>query len=184
MDLVELMHSENLHVQQLDQMVKDSLDEEKMLSLRLLEVEKEEKLSFHQQIADKVASFGGSWKFILSFLGFMTLWIGFNVIWVANKGFDPYPFILLNLILSCVAALQAPIIMMSQNRKEDKDRLRSRSDYMINLKAELEVRGLHRKVDLLMAEEMKMLFQFQQKQLELLIKIQAQLENNAQVAQK
>jgi uncharacterized membrane protein len=175
MDLTELMHSEELHIQKLDQLVKESLAEEKMLSLQLLEMEREVKPSFHQQIADGIANFGGSWKFIISFLGFMFVWISFNVNQALNHPFDPYPFILLNLILSCIAALQAPIIMMSQNRKEEKDRLRSRSDYMINLKAELEVRGIHRKIDLLITEEMKTLFLIQEKQMEMLTEIQSQL---------
>jgi len=84
---------------------------------------------------DKVASFGGSWTFIISFGVFILIWISVNAFWLFNKGFDPYPFILLNLILSCLAALQAPVIMMSQNRLEEKDRERSKKDYMINLKS-------------------------------------------------
>lgn len=105
-------------------------------------IESEEQLflSTGQRIADKVASFGGSWKFIISFGVFIFIWISGNIFWLFNKGFDPYPFILLNLILSCLAALQAPVIMMSQNRQEEKDRERSKKDYMINLKSELEIR--------------------------------------------
>jgi uncharacterized membrane protein len=104
-------------------------------------------LTFGQRIADKVATFGGSWTFIIIFMVFIFIWIGSNVFWLVNKGFDPYPFILLNLILSCIAALQAPVIMMSQNRQEDKDRDRSKKDYLINLKSELEIRMLHEKID-------------------------------------
>jgi uncharacterized membrane protein len=104
-------------------------------------------LKFGQRIADKVASFGGSWTFIIIFMVFILIWISANVFWLVNKGFDPYPFILLNLILSCIAALQAPVIMMSQNRQEEKDRERSKKDYMINLKSELEIRILHEKID-------------------------------------
>src|SRR5690606_14752946 len=104
-------------------------------------------LSPGQRLADKIADFGGSWTFILLFLAFILLWMGINLYWLANKGFDPYPFILLNLILSCLAALQAPVIMMSQNRQEEKDRQRAKNDYMINLKSELEVRILHEKID-------------------------------------
>lgn len=130
------------------------------------------------QLADKVANFGGSWKFISVFGFFILLWIVANVFWLANQGFDPYPFILLNLILSCIAALQAPIIMMSQNRQEEKDRRRSRSDYMVNLKAEMEVRSLHSKIDLLISEEMRSLFKVQQAQIDLLIKIQSTLEGD------
>jgi len=175
MDLNELIESESLHIQQLDQLVKDSLAEEEMLSTRLVEMEKDETLTTSQRIADKVASFGGSWTFILSFSGFIAIWILVNTRLILDGQFDPYPFILLNLLLSCVAAFQAPVIMMSQNRQEEKDRRRARSDYMINLKAELEVRGLHRKIDLLLAEEMKTLFKVQQTQVELLMSIEKRI---------
>ena len=107
--------------------------------------------TFGQRIADKVAAFGGSWTFIISFLTFLLVWISINAFVLLNKGFDPYPFILLNLILSCVAALQAPIIMMSQNRQEEKDRERARKDYEINLKSEAEIRDLRDKLDKLLA---------------------------------
>ncbi|MBA4849793.1 DUF1003 domain-containing protein [Emticicia sp. BO119] len=112
-------------------------------------IEDEKALSFGDRMADKIADFGGSWTFILSFMGFLLVWISFNIYWLSNKGFDPYPFILLNLILSCVAALQAPLIMMSQNRQEEKDRERAKEDLRINQKAEEEIRSLHRKIDLL-----------------------------------
>ncbi len=106
-------------------------------------------ISFGDRMADKIADFGGSWTFILSFIGFLVVWISFNIYWLNNKGFDPYPFILLNLILSCVAALQAPLIMMSQNRQEEKDRERAKEDFKINQMAEEEIRSLHEKLDLL-----------------------------------
>lgn len=179
MDLKELIDSESLHVQQLDALVKESIAEEEMLSSKLLELERDEHLTLGQKVADKVADFGGSWTFIISFMFLVVLWISLNTIWATNQKFDPYPFILLNLILSCIAALQAPVIMMSQNRQEDKDRQRSRSDFMVNLKAELEIRGLHRKIDLLIADEMKTLFRVQQTQVELLMKIQSQLDERS-----
>ena len=179
MDLKELMDSESLRVQQLDALVKESIDEEEMLSSKLLELERDERLTLGQKIADKVADFGGSWVFIVSFMFLVVLWISLNTIWATNQKFDTYPFILLNLILSCIAALQAPVIMMSQNRQEDKDRQRSRFDFMVNLKAELEIRGLHRKIDLLISDEMKTLFQVQQTQVELLLKIQSQLDERS-----
>jgi uncharacterized membrane protein len=122
-------------------------------------------LNLGQRIADKVASFGGSWTFIISFFVFILIWISINVLWVANKGFDPYPFILLNLILSCIAALQAPVIMMSQNRQEEKDRERAKKDYMINLKSELEIRILHEKIDHLIMHQQKELIEIQQVQI-------------------
>jgi len=110
--------------------------------------EEEENITFGERMADKIAVFGGSWKFIISFLFFFMVWISVNVI--AYNSFDPYPFILLNLVLSCVAALQAPLIMMSQNRQEQKDRIRSENDYKINLKAELEIQQINEKVDMLL----------------------------------
>ena len=124
--------------------------------------------TFGQRVADKVAAFGGSWTFIISFFVFILIWIASNVYLLTNKGFDPYPFILLNLILSCLASLQAPIIMMSQNRQEEKDRKRSENDYLINLKSELEIRALNQKIDLLLEEQIKILFDSQAKQLEIL----------------
>jgi uncharacterized membrane protein len=124
-----------------------------------------------QRIADKVASFGGSWVFILSFLFFLVVWILFNVYWLQNKGFDPYPFILLNLILSCIAALQAPIIMMSQNRLEEKDRERAKKDFIINLKAEQEIRVLQKKMDQLLKHQHEELMAIQKQQIELMEQI-------------
>ena len=124
--------------------------------------------TFGQIVADKVASFGGSWTFIISFFIFITIWISSNVFLLLNKGFDPYPFILLNLVLSCLAAIQAPVIMMSQNRQEAKDRLRSQNDYQINLKAELEIRHLHDKLDHLLSHQWQRLAEMQEIQLDLL----------------
>ena len=125
-------------------------------------------LTFGQKIADKVAAFGGSWTFILSFCFFLFLWIIINVFWFHNQGFDPYPYILLNLILSCISALQAPIIMMSQNRQEEKDRARSKSDYMINLKSELEIRMLHEKIDHLIMHQQEELLEIQKVQIDMM----------------
>lgn len=109
--------------------------------------EREPPLTPGQRWADRIASFGGSWTFILLFFGVIVGWILVNVALLRRAGFDPYPFILLNLVLSCLAALQAPVIMMSQNRQEEKDRERAKKDYMINLKAELELRIMHEKLD-------------------------------------
>jgi uncharacterized membrane protein len=121
-----------------------------------------------QKMADHVASFGGSWTFIISFGFFLFVWILLNTAFLLNKGYDPYPFILLNLILSCIAALQAPIIMMSQNRQEEKDRERSKLDYMINLKSELEIRTLHEKIDHLIIHQQRDLFEIQEIQIEMM----------------
>jgi uncharacterized membrane protein len=124
--------------------------------------------TFGQRIADHVASFGGSWTFIISFGVFLLIWIAVNFFWLANKGFDPYPFILLNLILSCLAAMQAPVIMMSQNRQEQKDRERAKKDYMINLKSELEIRMLHEKLDHLILHQQQELIEIQKVQIDMM----------------
>ena len=121
-----------------------------------------------QRLADKVASFGGSWTFILSFGGFLFIWILINVLFLSAEPFDPYPFILLNLILSTLAALQAPVIMMSQNRQEEKDRERAKKDYMINLKSELEIRMLHEKIDHLIIHQQHELIEIQKVQIEMM----------------
>lgn len=121
-----------------------------------------------QKVADAVADFGGSWTFIILFFVFILGWIATNVYLLLNKGFDPYPFILLNLILSCLAALQAPIIMMSQNRQEEKDRERARKDYMINLKSELEIRLLDEKIDHLIMHQQQELVEIQKMQIEMM----------------
>ncbi|WP_069659080.1 DUF1003 domain-containing protein [Arcticibacter eurypsychrophilus] len=124
--------------------------------------------NFGQRLADRVATFGGSWTFIIFFFTLLLLWILLNSIILATKAFDPYPYILMNLILSCIAALQAPVIMMSQNRQETKDRQRSEYDYKVNLKAELEIRMLHEKIDHLMMHQTQKLLELQQMQMDLL----------------
>ncbi len=124
--------------------------------------------SFGERLSDQLAAFGGSWTFIGLFFAILAVWMGFNV-WAATRDiFDPYPFILLNLVLSCLAAIQAPIIMMSQNRQEAKDRLRSENDYRVNLKAELEIRHLHEKIDHILTRQWERLAEIQQIQLELM----------------
>lgn len=138
-----------------------------MITNNLLNPPKEV-LSKGQSISDKVAKFGGSWGFIISFFVILVVWILFNTLTPIKENFDPYPFILMNLILSCIAALQAPIIMMSQNRQEEKDRKRSENDYLINLKSELEIRALNQKVELLIKEQIQTLFESQERQLEIL----------------
>jgi len=137
----------------------------------------QQKLTMGQLIADKVASFGGSWTFIISFGFFILLWILTNVFWLVNKGFDPYPFILLNLILSCLAALQAPVIMMSQNRQEEKDRERAKKDYMINLKSELEIRTLHEKIDHFVMDQQQELLEIQKVQIDMMNDIISKLQD-------
>ena len=121
-----------------------------------------------EKLADRVASFGGSWGFIAVFFTFIAAWITTNLWLLGNRPVDPYPFILLNLMLSCLAAIQAPVIMMSQNRQEAKDRLRSQHDYQINLKAELEIRHLHEKIDHLLSHQWERLVEMQRLQIDLL----------------
>ena len=114
----------------------------------------EEKVSFGQKASDAVAKFAGSWAFIFSFIAVMVIWMVLNIV-LAQRAFDAYPFILLNLVLSCIAAVQAPLIMMSQNRQEAKDRKRAENDYRINLKSELIIDDLHRKLDLVLENQKK-----------------------------
>jgi uncharacterized membrane protein len=132
--------------------------------------------TFGQRIADKVATFGGSWTFIIIFVSFLLGWIALNVFIFLNKGFDPYPFILLNLLLSCIAALQAPVIMMSQNRQSEKDREKAQNDYMINLKSELEIRMLHEKLDHLILHQEQSLIEIQKVQIDMMNDILARME--------
>ena len=171
--LDQLLSTENEQLKKLHEIVVNSLEEEKLLSQKLYELD-EINLPYSSRIADSVASFGGSWKFILSFIAFLAVWMIINVL-LLQRPFDPFPFILLNLLLSAIAAIQAPVIMMSQNRKEDKDRQRATSDYLINLKAEIEVRNLHHKIDLLMSEQMQTLFELQEEQMEIMEEIRSKL---------
>jgi uncharacterized membrane protein len=124
------------------------------LASKNLNEEIEEKLTFGDRVADKIAEFGGSWRFIISFGAFMAMWIGVNALQIIAQPFDEYPFILLNLMLSTVAALQAPVIMMSQNRAQKKDRLKADLDYQVNVKSELMLQQMHQKMDRLLEEEL------------------------------
>jgi len=137
-----------------------SIHDNRILSENI-EPEIQETLTAGQRLADKIAAFGGSWGFIMFFFAFILVWMLLNILVLAIHAFDPYPFILLNLILSCIAAIQAPIIMMSQNRQEQKDRLRGEHDYKVNLKAELEIRLLHEKIDHLIIHQNKRLLEIQ-----------------------
>lgn len=129
-----------------------------------------------ERMADKIADFGGSWKFIIIFLVILVVWMGSNILLLRNKGFDPYPFILLNLVLSCVAALQAPVIMMSQNRQEGKDRERAEYDFKVNLKAETEVRLLHEKLDYLLFHQHSNMVELFQLQLDIMQQLQQRMD--------
>ena len=150
--------------------VVESLREGEVLT-RNVNMEFEEKRTVGQRLADRLAAFGGSWKFITIFMSVLFGWIILNSIVLITHRFDPFPFILLNLILSCLAAIQAPVILMSQNRQASKDRLRSEHDYGVNLKAELEIRHLHQKLDLLLKEQWRHLLDIQQMQTDLMQEI-------------
>src|SRR5437867_2369822 len=166
----EVLEDEIGELSALDQEVVESLEQHEILSSDI-EKQFEKKLTFGERLSDHIASFGGSWRFIILFGTVLFGWIILNAIFLLNRGFDPYPFILLNLILSCLAAIQAPIIMMSQNRAEARDRLRAENDYKVNLKAELEIRHLHEKIDHLLRRQYNRLFEIQQIQIELLQEI-------------
>jgi uncharacterized membrane protein len=179
-DVAKLLNDEDTHINKLHQIVEDTIKAEELIVHNLLNPPSEI-LTQGQKISDKVALFGGSWRFIVLFGIVLTLWIIFNVVAIGSYKFDPYPFILMNLILSCIAALQAPIIMMSQNRQEEKDRMRGENDYLINLKAEMQIRSLHQKIDLLLEEQIKTLFETQSKQFELLKGIKDKLDNRPKI---
>src|SRR5216117_2351900 len=163
----EVLEDEIGELSALDQEVIESLQQHEILASNI-EEQFERKLTFGERLSDHIASFGGSWRFISLFGAVLFGWIILNAIFLMDRGFDPYPFILLNLILSCLAAIQAPIIMMSQNRAESRDRLRAENDYKVNLKAELEIRHLHEKIDHLLRRQYNRLFEIQQIQIELL----------------
>ena len=162
----EFLNKKLGNLTEVEKQVIQSVSKNTMISTEVEEDEKE--ITFGQKLADKVAEFGGSWGFIIFFLSFLVAWILLNVFWLSNHGFDPYPFILLNLILSCIAAIQAPVIMMSQNRQEEKDRERAKKDYKINLKSELEIRELHEKIDHLIIHYQQDLLEIQKTQIDLL----------------
>ncbi len=174
-DIDNLLIAESRQLKKLRAIVKKAIEDETLIIENLLHPPIEV-LTGGQKLSDKVARFGGSWAFIISFFIILVIWIAFNTIAPKNDNFDPYPFILMNLILSCIAALQAPIIMMSQNRQEEQDRIRAENDYLINLKAELEIRALHQKMDLLLEEQIKVLFDSQAKQMEILKNIELRIK--------
>lgn len=165
--VTDLLERERGELSELEKQVLESLAREETVSENV-EQEYDDKRSFGERAADIVAEFGGSWHFIGSFTLVLIVWMAFNVSAAAGATFDPYPFILLNLVLSCLAAIQAPIIMMSQKRQEAKDRLRSQNDYKVNLKAELEIRHLHDKVDHIITRQWERLAEIQQIQLEMM----------------
>lgn len=166
----DLLRQERGELSDLDRRVAESMTSETTLAANV-EHEYSGQRTFGEQMADNLARFGGSWTFIIVFSITLAVWITFNARAAGGEAFDPYPFILLNLVLSCLAAVQAPIIMMSQKRQEAKDRLRSSNDYLINLKAELEIRHLHEKIDHLLTRQWQRLTELQTLQIELMEEI-------------
>jgi uncharacterized membrane protein len=165
-----ILETEKGELSSLEKEVLESLSKHEILSAHI-DQEYESALTFGERLSDKISVFGGSWRFIIIFGTVLLLWVLINSLILLIKPFDPYPYILLNLALSCLAAIQAPIIMMSQNRQEAKDRLRAAHDYQINLKAELEIRHLEQKVDHLLSSQWKHLVEIQELQLELMEEI-------------
>jgi len=175
-----LLESEKGELTTLDHEVLESLQRHETLSSNV-DAEYEEDLTLGGKMADGLASFGGSWPFIIIFASILFIWIVLNSFLLLKKPFDPYPFILLNLVLSCLAAIQAPVIMMSQNRQESKDRLRSQHDYRVNLKAELEIRQLHEKIDHLLSHQWERLVEIQQIQIDLLSELTRQRDKGKEI---
>jgi len=173
--LAKFVNKENRKIRKLNKLVADAIKNNESITQTLWEANVNN-LTIGQKMADGVAAFGGSWTFITIFGIILLLWIITNVFFLMDKWFDPYPFILLNLVLSCLAAIQAPIIMMSQNRKEEIDRKRAENDYIINLKAETQIRNIDEKINILVIEQMKKMFKIQEGQLTLLNEIKKALK--------
>jgi len=170
----EILSKEVSEVTSLEHQVAESIEQQELLSRNLNE-DFDTKTSFGDRLSDRMAEFGGSWRFIILFAAVMICWIGINTAALLTKPFDPFPYILLNLVLSCLAAIQAPVIMMSQNRQEAKDRLRAEHDYRVNLKAELEIRNLHEKVDHLLVHQWQRMMEIQDVQMDLLAELRKQV---------
>lgn len=169
----QVLVTEKGELSSLDKEVVESLKEQELVVENLNKLIESQK-TFGDDVADRVAAFGGSWRFIILFLAVLVAWIALNSSQLLAQPFDPFPFILLNLMLSFIAALQAPVIMMSQNRQEAKDRLRAENDYRTNLKAELEIRHINLKIDQLLTHQWRRLLEIQQLQLESMEEIYAQ----------
>ena len=163
----ELLVAEKGELSAIEREVLENLKEQDILSRNPID-KYDATLSMGDRLADTIADFGGSWKFIIFFGLVIVCWMAVNSYVLAARPFDPYPYILLNLVLSCLAALQAPVIMMSQNRQEDRDRQRAMHDYQVNLKAELEIRHLNQKIDHLMSHQWERLVEIQELQMDLM----------------
>ena len=175
-----LIKQEKGELSKLEKEVLESITRHEILSTQVDEIY-DSSLTFGQRLSDRMALFGGSWQFIIIFAGILFGWVIVNTTALLIKPFDPFPYIFLNLLLSCLAAIQAPIIMMSQNRQEAKDRLRVMHDYQVNLKAELEIRQLHQKLDHLLSNQWERVAEIQDIQMEVLTEMRRsgdKLKNN------
>jgi uncharacterized membrane protein len=170
----EMMTTDSKRMQKLNETIVQSIKRNETLTDKLT-TPVHKKAILGQKTADGIAKFGGSWPFIFIFITILVIWIILNSVMIFFKPFDPYPFILLNLALSCLAAIQAPIIMMSQNRQEERDRQQAANDYQVNLKSEIEVNLLHEKMDYLINSQWQHLVQIQNMQIELLGELQEQM---------
>jgi uncharacterized membrane protein len=175
--LTSLIVQEKGEIAVIDKDVMEAIKNNSILSENIQD-DKDEALTFGQRMADHIAEFGGSWTFIIVFFSFILVWILINLYVLTTKPFDPFPFILLNLILSCLASIQAPIIMMSQNRQEQKDRIRGEHDYKINLKAELEIKLLSEKIDHLLVHQNRKLLEIQEVQTDYLEDLMKEIKKN------
>ncbi len=175
----EMLKLEHGELTELDRQVAESLADHDTI-VENIEEEFEETRTFGERVSDGLASFGGSWAFLISFFVVLIVWMAANIWLGEQQAFDAYPFILLNLVLSCIAAIQAPIIMMSQRRQETKDRLRAFNDYKVNLKAELEIRHIQEKLDYLLTKQWQRLSEMQQMQMELMQENLLQLRSKNQ----
>lgn len=162
-----ILESEKGELSDLEKEVLESMARHELIA-EDVDAEHEQAWTFGEKLADKIATFGGSWRFLILFSVFLCIWITINSLTIYWHPLDPFPYILLNLVLSCLAAVQAPVIMMSQNRQEAKDRVRAQHDYKVNLKAELEIRHLHEKLDHLLSKQWERLAEMQEIQMELL----------------
>jgi uncharacterized membrane protein len=172
-----IITTEKGEISQLDQELLEKMKNSELLARNIYAADSEN-LTFGQRLSDHVAALGGTWGFIIGFGVFLSLWIATNVFWLTTNPPDPYPYILLNLILSCVAAIQAPVIMMSQNRQNVKDRQHAEHDYQINTKAELEIQQLHEKLDHLLMYQGQRMLEIQQMQMDAIDQILSRSEKN------
>lgn len=179
LNIEKQLKKENLKAKSIDHDILKSIHDDKFISRKIEEDDKDNSnTTIGQRVADGIAKFGGSWIFIFTFMAIILFWIIINSIAIIDKHFDPYPFILLNLVLSCLAAIQAPVIMMSQNRQEERDRKQSKNDYKVNLKSEVEVRLLHEKMNHLIYDQMKHLQEVQDIQISLLNELRSEINEN------